>query len=113
MKSKNIPDDIRSKSSKEAQIEIKETSAYKSLVIYDNFKKKIFYIQNIFKDEQINNYDLKYQSIKTTFKDLKNHNVDVPQNLIDSELKSIPNNPNSNKDENHVDENNDSKSANN
>ena len=30
----------------------------------------------------------------------KNHNVDVPQNLIDSELKSIPNNPNSNKDEN-------------
>ena len=30
----------------------------------------------------------------------KNHNVDVPQNLIDNELKSIPNNPNSNKDEN-------------
>ena len=36
MKSKNIPDDIRSKSTKEAQIEIKETSAYKSLVIYEN-----------------------------------------------------------------------------
>ncbi len=30
----------------------------------------------------------------------KNHNVDVPQNLIDNELKLIPNNPNSNKDEN-------------
>ncbi len=30
----------------------------------------------------------------------KNHTVEVPQNLIDNELKSIPNNPNSNKDEN-------------
>ena len=29
----------------------------------------------------------------------KNHTVEVPQNLIDNELKSIPNNPNSNKDE--------------
>ena len=32
----------------------------------------------------------------------KNHTVEVPQNLIDNELKSIPNNPNSNKDENSV-----------
>ena len=32
----------------------------------------------------------------------KNHNVDVPQNLIDNELKSIPNNPNSNKNENNT-----------
>ncbi len=30
----------------------------------------------------------------------KNHTVDVPQNLIDNELKSIPNNPNSNKNNN-------------
>ena len=30
----------------------------------------------------------------------KNHTVEVPQNLVDNELKSIPNNPNSNKDEN-------------
>ena len=32
----------------------------------------------------------------------KNHTVEVPQNLVDNELKSIPNNPNSNKDENSV-----------
>ena len=32
----------------------------------------------------------------------KNHTVEVPQNLIDNELKSIPNNPNSNNDENTV-----------
>ena len=30
----------------------------------------------------------------------KNHTVEIPQNLIDNELKSIPNNPNSKKDEN-------------
>ncbi len=30
----------------------------------------------------------------------KNHTVAVPQNLIDNEIKSIPNNPNSNKNEN-------------
>ncbi len=30
----------------------------------------------------------------------KSHTVEVPQNLIDNELKSIPNKPNSNKDEN-------------
>ncbi len=32
----------------------------------------------------------------------KNHTVEVPQNLVDNELKSIPNNPNTNKDENSV-----------
>ena len=32
----------------------------------------------------------------------KNHTVEVPQNLIDNELKSMPNNPNSNKDENRA-----------
>ena len=32
----------------------------------------------------------------------KNHKLMFPQNLIDNELKSIPNNPNSNKDENNI-----------
>ena len=32
----------------------------------------------------------------------KNHIVDVPQNLIDSELKSIPNNPNMNKNDSSI-----------
>ena len=60
----------------------------KSLVIYDNFKKKIFYLQNIFKDEQINNYDLKYQSIKTTFKELKNFGkIKLPENFHKNKKK--------------------------
>ena len=33
----------------------------KSLIIYDNLKKKIFFIQNIFKDQHISNYNLEYQ----------------------------------------------------
>jgi len=40
----------------------------KSLVIYDNLKKKIFYIENIFSDTKIDNYFEKYQEIKKNFK---------------------------------------------
>ena len=36
----------------------------KTLVIYDNLKKEIFYIINIFNDEKINNYQKKYDEIK-------------------------------------------------
>jgi len=36
----------------------------KTLVIYDNLKKEIFYIINIFNDEKINNYQKKYNEIK-------------------------------------------------
>ena len=32
----------------------------------------------------------------------KNHNVEVPKNLIDNEIKSIPNNPNSNNDNQNI-----------
>jgi anthranilate synthase component 1 len=36
----------------------------KTLVIYDNLKKEIFYIINIFNDEKIKNYQKKYDEIK-------------------------------------------------
>ena len=36
----------------------------KTLVIYDNLKKEIFYIINIFNDEKIKNYQKKYDGIK-------------------------------------------------
>ncbi len=38
-----------------------------NLIIYDNLKKEIYYIQNIFSDYKIKNYFDKYQSIKNTF----------------------------------------------
>ena len=31
------------------------------LIIYDNLKKKIFYISNIFNDEKISNYEKKFE----------------------------------------------------
>ena len=37
----------------------------RTLIIYDNLKKKIFYILNIFFDEKISNYPKKYSEIKT------------------------------------------------
>ncbi len=39
----------------------------KTLVIYDNLKKEIFYIINIFNDEKIKNYQKKYDEIKKNF----------------------------------------------
>ena len=36
----------------------------KILIIHDNFKKKIFFIVNVFKDEKITNYKKKYLEIK-------------------------------------------------
>ena len=37
----------------------------RTLVIHDNFKKEIFYIINIFKDEKISNYQKKFDDIKS------------------------------------------------
>jgi len=42
----------------------------KTLVIHDNLKKKIFYIINIFNDEKISNYKVKYLEIESEINDL-------------------------------------------
>ncbi len=42
----------------------------KTLIIHDNLKKKIYYIVNCFKDEKINNYEIKYKSIKKKLEEL-------------------------------------------
>ncbi len=42
----------------------------KVLIIHDNYKKKIFFIVNIYKDEKINNYQKSYFEIKKQLKDL-------------------------------------------
>ena len=49
------------------------------LIIHDNFKKEIFYICNIYKDEKIRNYKDKYERIKT----------DLFKLLIQSSIKNI------------------------
>ena len=42
----------------------------RTLVIHDNLKKKIFYIVNIFSDEKISNYKVKYLEIENEINDL-------------------------------------------
>ena len=51
----------------------------RTLIIHDNLKKEIFYIQNIFKDEKILNYQKKYGEVKSNLFQL----------LIQSSFKSI------------------------
>ena len=51
----------------------------RTLIIHDNFKKKIFYIINIFKDEKIKNYQNKYSEIKS----------DLSKLLIQSSTKNF------------------------
>ena len=42
----------------------------RTLIIHDNLKKKIFYIVNIFNDEKIANYKIKYLEIESEINDL-------------------------------------------
>ena len=51
----------------------------RTLIIHDNQKKEIFYINNIFKDEKITNYEKKYNEIKSNLFKL----------LIQSSIKNI------------------------
>jgi len=42
----------------------------RTLIIHDNFKKKIFFIINCFKDEKINDYQKKYQDLQNEIENL-------------------------------------------
>ena len=51
----------------------------RNLIIYDNFKKEIFYIVNIFNDEKIKDHSKKYEEIK----------IELTKMLIQSSSKSL------------------------
>ena len=74
----NIPDKLKN----EVNIPDIRLIRPKNLIIYDNLKKKIFFIQNIFKEERINNYEIAYNAIKSTFNEL-NHfgQIKLPENF--------------------------------
>ena len=62
----------------------------RTLVIHDNFKKEIFYINNIYKDEKINNYKTKYEEIKSNLnKLLIQSSIKNLHNTINNESKKI------------------------
>ena len=46
----------------------------RTLIIYDNLKKKIFYIINIFNDEKITNFSKKYTQVQNELNSLYNNN---------------------------------------
>ena len=66
----------------------------RTLVIHDNLKKEIFYIQNIFKDEKINNYQKKYDEINSNLfrlliqSSIKNIGRKINQNYRNIKIKS-------------------------
>ncbi len=54
----------------------------KNLIIYDNQKKKIFYIENVYADSKIKNYDDEFKSIKNRFNLYENYeNIKLPENF--------------------------------
>ena len=54
----------------------------KNLIIYDNQKKKIFYIENVYADSKIKNYEDEFKSIKDRFNLYENYeNIKLPENF--------------------------------
>ena len=52
----------------------------KNLIIYDNLKKKIFYIENVYADTTIKDYEQAYNKIKDKFDLFKNYeNIKLPE----------------------------------
>ena len=60
----------------------------KNLIIYDNVKRKIFYIENIYNDQKIYDYQSEYEKIKNTLNELHNYgNIPLPENFHISNKK--------------------------
>ena len=54
----------------------------KNLIIYDNVKRKIFYIENIYNDQKIYDYPSEYEKIKNTLNELRHYgNIPLPENF--------------------------------
>jgi len=75
----------------------------KNLIIYDNVKRKIFYIENVFKEQNISNYSFEYEKIKNNFLELSHYgkiklpsnfhkskkNIKIKSNISKSKFKNI------------------------
>ena len=54
----------------------------KNLIIYDNFKSKIFFIENIFEDQKIEDYQTEFNKIRNNLKELSHYgNIPLPTNF--------------------------------
>ena len=55
----------------------------RTIIIYDNLKKKIYYIENIYSDTPIKNYYDKYQKIKYNFSMFHEfENIKLPDKFV-------------------------------
>ena len=62
----------------------------KNLIIYDNLKNKIHYIENIYSDTKISNYDEEYYSIIKRFDNFENFtNIKLPEKITFQSNKNI------------------------
>ena len=61
----------------------------RTLIIYDNLKKKIFYIINVFNDEKITNFSKKYTQVQNELNNLYNNNFNIKKknNIKKSSLR--------------------------
>ena len=61
----------------------------RTLIIYDNLKKKIFYIINVFNDEKITNFPKKYSQVQNELNSLYNNNFNIKKknNIKKSSLR--------------------------
>ena len=62
----------------------------KNLVIYDNLKKKVYYVENIYSDEIIYNYEEFYNDVKKKFDLYKNfENICLPEKFTFKKNKNL------------------------
>ena len=62
----------------------------KNLVIYDNLKKKIYYIENVYSDTKIKNYEEAYNSIISKFDLFENYeNIKLPEKFTYKKNKNL------------------------
>ncbi len=62
----------------------------KNLVIYDNLKKKIHYVENVYSDTKIKNYEETYRSVINKFLSYENYeNINLPEQLTFKKNKNL------------------------
>ena len=62
----------------------------RNLVIYDNLRKKIYYIENVYSDTKINNYKETYRSIIDKFNLFENYeNIKLPEKFTFKKNKNL------------------------
>ena len=82
----NIPD----KTKDDLKIPDVRLSRPKNLIIYDNYKKKIHYIENVYADTKIKNYKETYSAIISKFNLFENYeNITLPEKFSFKNLDKL------------------------